>query len=481
MNDVLFDGTFADWKRAARELLAAARLPEDIRWIDRRSGQEELAFEGGALTLEATRADSGPYRVPRKFMALADEASRHRSAERWALLYRILWRITHDDPHLLEVAVDDDVSTLHAMAKAVRRDEHKMRAFVRFREVPTQAGPWFVAWFEPQHFIVKANATFFVERFPEMRWSILTPDECVHWDAHHLRFTAGMDRTAAPRHDAMEDLWRTYYASIFNPARLKLSMMQKEMPRKYWHNLPEARLIAPLAAQAMERSGTMIERPATQPRRRVVRISPVVPAVDTRSQVESLAGLGVAVEACRDCPIGHRATQAVPGEGPQRAALMLVGEQPGDQEDLRGRPFVGPAGQLLARAMERLALRREDVFLTNAVRHFKFELRGKRRIHKTPAQAEAAACSHWLEEEIALVQPQVIVALGATAARSLLGRPVAVTAERGNLFVRGDGRRVLVTWHPSALLLMEPAQRGPAIEDWVAHLVSANREVLLSH
>jgi DNA polymerase len=131
--------------------------------------------------------------------------------------------------------------------------------------------------------------------------------------------------------------------------------------------------------------------------------------------------------------------------------------------------------------MERLVLRREDVFLTNAVRHFKFELRGKRRIHKTPAQAEAAACAHWLEEEISLVQPQVIVALGATAARSLLGRPVAVTAERGNWFVRPDGRRVLVTWHPSALLRMEPAQQGPAFEEWVAHLASANSEVLLSH
>jgi DNA polymerase len=140
---------------------------------------------------------------------------------------------------------------------------------------------------------------------------------------------------------------------------------------------------------------------------------------------------------------------------------MLVGEQPGEQEDLRGRPFVGPAGQLLERALQRVGLPRDQLFVTNAVRHFKFELRGKRRIHKTPSQQEAAACAHWLEEEIALVQPHALVALGATAARSLLQRSVAVTAERGQWHRRPDGREVLVTLHPSALLRM-PAQEQPA-------------------
>jgi DNA polymerase len=152
---------------------------------------------------------------------------------------------------------------------------------------------------------------------------------------------------------------------------------------------------------------------------------------------------------------------------------MLVGEQPGDQEDLAGAPFVGPAGQLLNRALARAGIARESVFLTNAVRHFKYELRGKRRIHKTPTQAEAAACAHWLEREIALVRPGRLVALGATAARALLHRPVGINAERGRWQVRGDGLQVLVTWHPSALLRMEEGPRAAAFEVFVRDLATA--------
>ena len=149
---------------------------------------------------------------------------------------------------------------------------------------------------------------------------------------------------------------------------------------------------------------------------------------------------------------------------------MLVGEQPGDQEDLRGRPFVGPAGQLLDRALAALGWPRERLYLTNAVKHFGFELRGRRRIHKTPAQRDAAACLHWLEDEIALVRPDAVVALGATAARQLLGRPVAVLRERGRWLERGDGLRVLVTLHPSALLRMPPEAFDEAYAHWLADL-----------
>ena len=149
---------------------------------------------------------------------------------------------------------------------------------------------------------------------------------------------------------------------------------------------------------------------------------------------------------------------------------MFVGEQPGDQEDLQGRPFVGPAGQLFGRALDELGIPRDRVYVTNAVKHFKFELRGKRRIHKTPAQQEAAACLHWLESEIELVEPQALVALGATAARQLMGAAVAVTKLRGQWLTRGDGRRVLITLHPSALLRMEPADKAAAYAAWLADL-----------
>ena len=212
-------------------------------------------------------------------------------------------------------------------------------------------------------------------------------------------------------------------------------MMQKEMPKRYWKNLPEAQLIDPLAAAAGERSMTMIAKGPTEPRSAVAATEPQptpghaeTPGGDAP---RTLPALREALERCRECPIGEHATQAVPGEGLKHARLMFVGEQPGDQEDLQGRPFVGPAGQLFARALEELGVPRDKVYITNAVKHFKFELRGKRRIHKTPAQQEAAACLHWLESEIELVDPAALVALGATAARQLMGSAVAVTRERG--------------------------------------------------
>jgi len=165
------------------------------------------------------------------------------------------------------------------------------------------------------------------------------------------------------------------------------------------------------------------------------------------------------------------------GEGKAfRPRLMLVGEQPGDQEDLQGHPFVGPAGRLLAKALAAAGIPSEDTFVSNAVKHFKFELRGKRRIHKTPTQREVAACYHWLEDEIRLVRPRSLVALGATAARSLLGRAVPVMAERGHWLPRADGLQVLVTLHPSALLRVQPDEdRAAAFEAYVRDLGQARK------
>lgn len=195
-----------------------------------------------------------------------------------------------------------------------------------------------------------------------------------------------------------------------------------------------------------------------------------------RDRIHSLDELKAATMACRECPIGEIATQSVIGEGSVHARLMLVGEQPGDQEDLQGHPFVGPAGKLLARALEAAGIPLEQTFVSNAVKHFKFELRGKRRIHKSPSQREAAACLHWLEDEIALVRPEALVALGSTAARSLLGRTVPVMAERGHWLPRADGRQVLVTLHPSALLRIQPDEdRRAAFDAYVRDLKQAKK------
>jgi DNA polymerase len=297
----------------------------------------------------------------------------------------------------------------------------------------------------------------------------------VRWEAGQLHFQPGARREDAPPVDAGEQLWLTYYAHIFNPARLKVKMMEREMPRRYWPNLPEAALIAPLMASAHQRSGRMIEQGPQDMAKRLPRSMPLkVGAASTTHAARSamdLAQLRAACQHCRDCPIGDHATQAVFGEGPDHAALMVVGEQPGDQEDLRGQPFVGPAGQLFDRAVAELGWDRRRFYVTNAVKHFKYEVHGKRRLHKTASQAEADACLPWLEAEIAQVKPKAIVALGATAARQLLGHPVPITKMHGQWLQReSDGLPVLITTHPSALLRTQDDARAAAYAQWLADL-----------
>ena len=480
------------FRLAARALLAQQMLPEQVSWHSSDAPVQDLFASDITVAVEATTAihkaafsNAPPVSVPPEFVTLCETAILHSDPNRFGLLYRILWRLVHE-PALRQDPLDADMVKAQQMAQAVRRDKHKMKAFVRFRTVQDETfrnnpegGPLHVAWFEPEHHIVEAIAPFFARRFTQMRWAVLTPERSIQWDGAQLTFGPGASKSDAPPPDAGEKLWLTYYENIFNPARLKLKMMQKEMPRKYWHNLPEATLIAPLAARAMERSSMMIHQPATTPTRRIPTATSAQAAGETSAPiaVDSLDALKQATMRCRQCPIGEHATQSVTGNGPVKARLMLVGEQPGDQEDLRGQAFVGPAGQLLNKALERLQLPRDEIFVTNAVKHFKFELRGKRRIHKTPTQHEAAACLHWLEDEIRLVQPAAIVALGATAARSLLGRAVPVTAERGKFLQRDDGLAVLVTLHPSALLRMPPEEKEQAFEAFVRDLGHA-RDVL---
>lgn len=472
------------FRAACRDLWAAQVPPEFVSWQTADDASTGL-FGDAAVTKRAS--ETPPITAPAAFLALCETVVLHHNADRFGLLYRLLWRMQRE-PGLRHDALDADWVRSQQMAQAVRRDIHKMKAFVRFRTLPDTGSnettdsdaipavthtPLHVAWFEPEHHIVEAAAPFFVRRFTHTRWAILTPERCVRWNGTALEFEAGADRSQAPPADAGEALWLTYYQHIFNPARLKVAMMQKEMPRRYWHNLPEAQLISPLVAQAHERSGQMIRQEPTEPTRRIRSVVQTVSADAEHEVPPSLTQLRELTERCRECPIGEHATQAVGGEGPPRARLMFVGEQPGDQEDLSGKPFVGPAGQLFNRAMSELGFARDAVFVTNAVKHFKFELRGKRRIHKTPAQQEAAACLHWLESEIRLVQPEALVALGATAARQLMGSAVAVTKLRGQWLTRSDGLRVLITLHPSALLRMEPADKAAAYAAWLADLRQA--------
>jgi DNA polymerase len=472
---------FAGFRRACRQLWAEQVAPDRVAWHCADDVEGDLfAGDPDARPLAAPPAAAvPPVNAPAAFLPLSESVVLHSDPDRFALLYRLLWRFQLE-PSLRADPIDPDWMRADAMAQAVRRDMHKMKAFVRFRRIEGAAedggAPLHVAWFEPEHHIVEATAPFFARRFTAMQWAILTPERSVRWDGARLAFGPGARRDQAPPADAGERLWLTYYESIFNPARLKLDAMQKEMPKRYWRNLPEAQLISPLAAAAAERSMSMIAKGPTDPKRRPATEPQPTPGREETpggDSPRSLPALREALDRCRECPIGEHATQAVPGEGLKHAALMFVGEQPGDQEDLQGKPFVGPAGQLLARALEELDVPRDKVYITNAVKHFKFELRGKRRIHKTPAQQEAAACLHWLESEIELVDPGALVALGATAARQLMGTAVAVTRERGRWLERSDGRKVLITLHPSALLRMEPEDKAAAYAAWVADLRKA--------
>jgi uracil-DNA glycosylase family protein len=195
---------------------------------------------------------------------------------------------------------------------------------------------------------------------------------------------------------------------------------------------------------------------------------------DAPPAITSLRALARAEHECRRCPLYENATQPVPGEGRRHAHLVLVGEQPGDKEDIAGKPFVGPAGRVLDQALEEAGIPREEVFVTNAVKHFKHEMRGKRRLHKRPNSYEIERCKIWLDVERTIVKPSAIVALGATAARSLLGRPVTIAKVRGTPLKLADGTAGLVTIHPSLLLHIEDrADKAREYRAFVADLRQA--------
>lgn len=242
-----FDG----WRDAARALVLARVPPEEVVW---QAGEADLF---GVVT--DLPEGKGALTAPRDFIDLARSVVCHSDPERFALLYALLWRL-QDARQLIHDHADPLVRRCEELAKGVRRDIHKMRAFVRFREIDG----CYIAWFEPDHHIVRANASFFVRRFASMKWSILTPEVSIHWDGKTLAEGPGASKADAPEGDPVEEMWKTYYASIFNPARVKIGAMLKEMPRKYWKNMPETALVPLLIATAQARVAGMIERSDTQ-------------------------------------------------------------------------------------------------------------------------------------------------------------------------------------------------------------------------
>jgi uracil-DNA glycosylase len=437
---------FAFWRERARGLVQCDVPPDRVSWIEPGGTGDLFASEGpqgslarGDKRMPVPPADASPVRASQRFLTIARSAALHSDPARFGLLYQVLWRLQRN-PRLMEDKADPQVRRIEELAKSVRRDAHKMHAFVRFREVEEQDGtPHFIAWFEPDHHIVRAEAAFFMRRFANMRWSILTPRGSVHWDGEVMREGSPARREDAPDADPVEGLWRSYYASIFNPARLKVGAMLSEMPKKYWKNLPEADLIPGLIAGAQAREAAMVRAGAREERARPAK----------------LAEVAQGAAACRDCAIADCGTRAVVGEGAPAAALMIVGEQPGDQEDVAGRPFVGPAGQLLDEYLDAAGIDRRAAYVTNAVKHFKFTWKGRHRLHQSPTAKEIDTCRWWLEAERAILRPRIVLALGASAARGLLGRTVSVSKARGTPIPLDGGAELWVTVHPSYLLRLD--------------------------
>jgi probable DNA metabolism protein len=466
-----FDG----WRSAARALALNDVQPGDIAW---RTGEDDDLFV--TPTPLPSIPDGAPLNVPRAFIDTAMNVICHSDPRRFGVLYRLLFAM-RATPHLLEIASDPDVTALREFEKSVRRDMHKMRAFVRFVRVGDGDEERFVAWFEPDHYIVERNASFFVRRFAGMRWTILTPHGSVAWNGEQLSRGAGATRADAPEPDASDALWKTYFANIFNPARLKVKAMQAEMPKKYWRNLPEASLIPALIEGAEAAAREMLERMPTMPAPHHARIQErhwPTPETETASDdtpppADTIPGLRRQAEGCRRCPLWQDATQTVFGEGPESAEVVFVGEQPGDQEDIAGKPFVGPAGKVFDEVIRHAGIERQKLYVTNAVKHFKFEPRGKRRIHQKPNAGEVRACRWWLDHELSIIRPRLVVALGATAAQSLLGKAVAVTKMRGRAIEREDGLRVFITIHPSFILrIREAADKQAERERFVKDMVA---------
>jgi uracil-DNA glycosylase len=394
------------WRSATRALVLAGVRPESVTWTVGPGRGDPLP------------AGDGTFGVARLLLALASQAFQARDPDRFGLLYRLIWRAQAGEPGV-DRADDPELTRVRHLALAVRAEAHRMRTHLRFLRQAEDRVPFYLGWYVPAHYVLEANAQLIARRFPERRFVILTPDGSAHWDGRLLRFGPGLDAAVVPDDASLAAQWWDFRADILAASRVGTP-------------LPEA--------EELDEDPRPPDRPPLAP--------VVLPLVRDPLLMEAASEALV----CRRCPLGEPATQTVFGEGPRDAALLFIGEQPGDQEDVIGRPFVGPAGQLLDRALEEAGIDRRRIYITNAVKHFKFVPRGKRRIHQPPEAPEILACKLWLDAERVRLQPRLTVLMGATAARSVLARPVTIGRERGRPFALADGGRAFITVHPSYLL-----------------------------
>ena len=454
-------GDFDEWRTIARLLLQEEMRPEDVFW-HYHSAPTLFDSEPASPPSEKYQPSqrSQEFLVPKQFINLAKNVICHESEDSAALLYRLLYRLQHDKT-VLERIYDIDTATALSRQKAVCHDIHHMHAFLRFKEIASLGDDTFrrcfTAWYEPQHFIIAEAIPFFCRRFSDMDWQILTPKGSAFYFNKRLFFGEPIFKKPQNK-DETEELWKTYFSSIFNPARLKVKTMQSHMPKKYWSNLPEAQIIDSLIGNAETRVEKMERQPVLQPPLFHSRLTEnhaenlIEACLKSQATLETLDELDNGIRSCKRCSLHCSATQAVCGEGPEKASLMIVGEQPGDREDLLGRPFVGPAGQIFEKTIEKVGMQRDEVYITNAVKHFKYELKGRKRLHKRADRSEVEHCRWWLMKEIDIVKPKLIVAMGKTALFSLTGLNEPISGMVGKIIETEEKIAVLVTLHPSYLL-----------------------------
>ncbi len=493
MQRILLQPDFEAWRQAARASLHAGLAPHQVDL------QDATAPQPLTLEPETVEPPAGPP-IPhpttsRAFLEIAAQVAVNRTPSRWNLLYRILFRL-QSETQLLTSERDQDVMELQHLASQVHRDLTAMQARLRLIKIlapgdpvfaggrptvldepliqtdPNQPDPHhlllaipapfgvtrteiepcepvaadprpdepcdhFVAWYAPEHRILPLTAPFFAKKFDILHWTILTPDQSASWNpiTHRLTFGPGVPLPSTPTDDELEAIWR----------------------RRRESTLPDASLPTP----APEKPTLTLEPPSTAMHTRAPKPSaePFLPSD------RSLPNLAAALPACRGCDLYKYATHAVPGRGKSKSALLLIGEQPGDLEDLQALPFVGPAGKLLDRILDELHLDRSALFITNAVKHFKFVQRGKIRLHQPPLVSEINACRPWLFAEIEAVQPRVILCLGASASKSVFGNGFSLMRDRGKLLPTPYAAHAIATIHPSAILR---ARDRPSREDLTA-------------
>lgn len=428
---------FSLFKKAAAYSIKNKIAPHQITWKTECTDNLDLFGQGNSNSLFETSSNSLDVRADYK--KLAENVACAQESDKWHILYDLLFRLKFISPHTLEFFGDPVLQKALHYQKEVTREIHKLHAFVRFKKVGLEPNESYIAWFEPSHFVIEKGTPFFARRFGDRPWSIFTPYQSAHFIEGKLTFGPGIRKEEFSAIDQYDILWESYYRSIYNPARLNLKAMKNEMAVKYWKNMPEVTHLQRLIAETPNRLQKMNDK-----------------ALKNLNIDESWTLEQVYLDSlnCTACPIHEKATQTVFGKGPAVAPLMIVGEQPGDEEDLAGVPFVGPSGKMLEQWLSNFGMQTEQIYITNSVKHFKWEPHASgRRLHKKASTSEIGMCRPWLEAEIKRVKPRVLLAMGVTAALSTLGKLVKLQEVRGKAHWSDTYNCwIIPTWHPAAIL-----------------------------